>query len=231
MQLLKKQKEENDVTLLGSGMCGNAIKCNDIVIKRYFDDCFINRIYGDVFDKLKTIDNDCFIKLLDKKMTTIHGEEKVQEYTYKYINKLNDLMIDLPMEYTYETLHQYQLILQKLNKLKISIFDANEDNAIVSNNGLVIIDPDLYSFDKSDYIKGLKDHNKEYITLYISELWREEFILKHGKKYLKELYVKNNPFEYLFKNNDGNIDENLKDRLNAKTPDELLYKLVKKNSR
>ena len=226
-----QQEKTTDAILLGSGMCGNAIKCNDIVIKRYFDDCFINRIYGDVFDKLKTIDNNCFIKLIDKKMTEIHGVDKVKEYTYKYITKLNELMIDLPMEYTYETLHQYQLILNKLNKLKISIFDANENNAIISSNGLTIIDPDLYSIDKSEYTKGLIDHNKEYITLYISELWREEFILKHGEKYRKQLYFDINPFEKLFKCNNDNIDYNLKERFNAKTPDELLYKLVKKNSR
>ena len=216
-----------DYELVGSGICGTVVRNRDIAIKRYFDDCFTKRINGDVFDKLQDINNIDFINLLSKKVIQRNGGEMIDSYTYKYIESIDDLMIDLPMEYTLETLNEYKKILDKLNKFKISIEDAYEDNAVLSKNGLVIIDPDSYKFFKGEDFSELVKHNKENILYYISNLWIEEYILKHKLKRNAKTY---NLLIELNKTFENDVDDNLQFKVDFNNPDEYVNDFVKKRS-
>ena len=215
--------------LIGSGSCGEVYSNGDIAYKKYFDDCFINRINKDVFDVLKTIDSDAFVKLMGYTMTNISCNDVIESYFYKYVNGIDDLMIDLPMEYTYETLHNFQVLLNKLNEKNIAIFDAGEDNVIKSNNGLVIIDPDLYSMDRSGNKRVLNELNKEYLVEYITSVLKEEYISKYNLNKTKKLYNELLELDNIFFECDT-LDSNLKDRLNYKNPEELINNLVRKRS-
>ena len=215
-------------SLIGSGHNADTYKVGDTTLKIYHDDCYGDRISDKVFDNLKTVNNACFIKLRDKE----YGDNNIiKQYYYDYIEKVNKLMIDLPMDYTYESIIKLQELLNMLNELRIYIEDANSENVIVSNNNIVVIDPDLYKIYNRESLNNLKEHNRDFIIRYITDLWANEYVLKHGFKYAKKLLDDINPLDKLFINeSDFNIDGCIKDGFKCNTPDELITKLVREKS-
>lgn len=217
--------------LIGCGKCGNVFSDGNIAMKRYFDECYIYRIKEEVFNKLKEVNNPCFVNFMDLIKVKRRGKEIVDGYTYKYIEEVGDYMIDLPMEYTYETLHQFQKLLEQFNELKVFVDDAYEDNLVLSKDGLVIIDPDIYSIYKGEDLNELRKHNKEFLLYYLIDLWEDEYYRKYNLERTNNNVKKFGLVEKLVLGNDElNIETNLRQRLNYKNPDELINNLVRKRS-
>ena len=220
-------KALND-SLIGSGHNADTYRVGNTTLKIYHEDCYNDRISDEVFDSLKGINNASFIKLRDKKYSK---KDVIKQYYYDYIEKIDKLMIDLPMDYTYESIIKLQELLNKLNELRIYIEDANEDNVIVSNNNIVVIDPDLYKKYKGESLRLLKAHNRDFIISYITSLWASEYVFKHGSKYSKLLLKDINPLDKLFISDDSyDIDSCIEKGFDCNTPDELITKLIRKKS-
>jgi 5-methylthioribose kinase len=128
-------------------------------------------------------------------------------------------MIDMPMDYTINTLYEFDKIIKFLNKEKILIGDSHAGNVIITDDNLVIIDPDYYEFnDKASR------RNRELINFYITDLWAIEYGLYNyfDKKALNDILYKGYMQDYL--------KENIK-RLDEKTPRDLIEKTLRKRNK
>ena len=207
---------------IGHGFFATVFKKDDIVIKKYRDDLLSasNLIDVDMFYDLQGISSEAFIDLkdiyvFDKEYETT-SVEIPSGYTSGYIETIDKKCIDLPMYYSLNSLKMIREFIDELNKKKISIFDNNHKNVIPSKNGLVIIDPDLYS-----YGKDVEDYNNTESIYYLIDLWCHEFGIE-------DFYYKMIVSEYVEKRLNGTIQcDDLTDKLPEETPRELLKKILK----
>jgi hypothetical protein len=208
--------------LIGCGNNAQVYKDGNLSYKEYMDDCY-SRIKREVFESLKDINHPNFIKLRD----LYHIDDKVMGYSYDYVKSSDNLMIDMPIEYTYQNLYQLKSLLNELNKRKILIDDENYNNVIVGNDSLVIIDPDMYRIHNSeDYVRR---ENTSLLIGYLTTLWGEEYIKKHGIKYCKYFnYGYNLLDDYFDRYSIRDIEGDISNKLNTNTIDELISNVVKK---
>ena len=107
------------------------------------------RISERVFNNLTSINSEAFLNLrkcysAKVQLMEEYPEDVVTAYTYDYIKSIDNKMIDMPMDYTIETLYRFRELVELLNLRRIEIRDAHAKNVVRTENGLVIIDPDRY---------------------------------------------------------------------------------------
>lgn len=183
------------------------------------------RISERVFNNLTSINSEAFLNLrkcysAKVQLMEEYPEEVVTAYTYDYIKSIDNKMIDMPMDYTIETLYRFRELVELLNLRRIEIRDAHAKNVVRTENGLVIIDPDRYISSPEAYHNNLRKINE-----YIIDLWGDEFGLEEEN--LQRDDIKN-----LFFNDDVDayIDV-MKSRLNEKTPRDLIEKTLRKRNK
>ncbi len=196
------------------------------VIKVYNEDINdFNRLDKDIFDKLSKLDSKAFLKLRDyygvnvKRIIDDKEIPMTTAYSYDYVNRKDKFMIDMPMDYTINTLYEFDKIVKYLNDEKILIGDSHAGNVVISDNNLVIIDPDYYEF--SNFAKR---RNRELINFYITDLWCLEAGLSNyfDRKAVTDILYKGYMQDYL--------KENIK-RLDEKTPRDLIEKTLRKRNK
>ena len=181
MENIKYSERKTSIThMIGEGHYGIAYKYGDVVIKKYFDNRTANgHIKADMFDSLKEVKEKAFIDLIDCSCSTIqhfdgYEQKVISAYSSKYINKTKRKSIDMPMDYTLNSLYELYKVANILNDMGIKMNDESYDNLIVSKDNIVIIDPDYYAFDK----RLVAVNNIISINEYIIDLWCHEYGIK-----------------------------------------------------
>ena len=99
---------------------------------------------------------------------------------------------------------------------RVAIRDAHGENVLVTENGLVVIDPDMYYSSPEVHNTNLQNVNE-----YIVDLWGDEYGLSYGDKEnrnkIRELFY--------YTDVDSYIDMMIP-RLNEKTPRDLIEKVL-----
>ena len=208
---------------------GYIYRDDDLAIKKYKDDDdYFLRITEDLFNNLSEVDSKALLNLKDVYTDFInlfddldYNETCVTGYTYDFVNKDNEKMIDKPIDYTLNTIHELDLLVKELNKRGILLDDPNCGNSIVTKDNLVIIDPDLFEINQSE--KELLN-NYSIANQYLAYKWADEYSIND-----------HNDFKTLMKNlfddfdNDFNIDyyNSMSKRLSkVKTPREYISKVL-----
>lgn len=196
------------------------------VLKEYYKDVSrYLRIYKEAFDELSKVNSPAFLKLRECFTETIKPCEgydfevtNVIGYTYDYIEESYQDMIDMPMEYTLNTIHEFDLLVKECNKRGILLDDPNKGNSLVTKDNLVIIDPDLFEIRRTE---DELESNYEIANRYIVNKWASEYPLI-------EKYEVDELFTQYFKDYDKDFKydyyQSMKMRLKEKTPNDLLYK-------
>ena len=224
---------ELDKSVLGEpinpdkGSRGDVYRYGDIAIKKYRNvsyDC--DNIQLDMFENLREIQLPAFVELIDCTTEVVEDEretydiygrpnkrEVVSAYSSRFYETSDEFMIDKPMDYTLNSLYEFKKLVEELNKKDIVIADSHGENLIVTDNNIVIIDPDFYRKHKNpDKI------NQKRVKEYLRELWLDEY----DREFETEYVIKN-----LLK---GSIDETI-DRIkssNESTPRKLLARELKR---
>jgi hypothetical protein len=181
---------ELDKSILGDpinpdkGSRGDVYRYGDIAIKKYKKvsyDC--DNIQLDMFENLREIQLPAFVELIDCTTEMVENErepydiygrpnkrEVVSAYSARFYETSNESMIDKPLDYTLSSLYELRKLLKELSDREISIVDSHFENCIVTENGLVIIDPDFYRIRKNPY-----KINEKRIRDYLYDLWFEEY--------------------------------------------------------
>ncbi len=171
---LKKIKEAMEY--LSSGESASICHNNEIIFKEYFSDTITQcRIDPKIFDILKDIDDDYFIKLIE-----IYSNMDLSEL-FQYKINIRKFLVDAYTAVYYKddsvnVLYEHKnYLLESLRGLErlLGIFtdnsiitdDLKRKNAILSSSGIIIIDPDTFyksSLPKEDIAIANK---KELLTL------------------------------------------------------------------
>ena len=200
----------------------------NLTIKKYNDEDLSDyalRITEDIFNEVKDVDSkallhlrDCYSDLLNIYDDYDYNEVGVTGYTYDFIEEDSEPMIDKPMYYTLNSIHELDLLVKEFNKRRILLEDPKAGNSIVTKDNLVIIDPDLFELNQSDI-----ELRNNYLVAnrYIAYKWAREYsIIDEGEfNALKNMLCR-------YSDSDFNTDYygSMKRRLlKYKTPREYLY--------
>ena len=214
--------EFNNATMFKNTHYSDLYFDGDKLIKVYDDDKAPShvRLTEGVFKSLSSINCDAFLKLRDCYVEELnldgYLDDAVTAYSYDYIENVDKKMIDMPMEYTIESLYRFRELVELLNMRRVAIRDAHGENVLVTENGLVVIDPDMYYSSPEVHNTNLQNVNE-----YIVDLWGDEYGLSYGDKEnrnkIRELFY--------YTDVDSYIDMMIP-RLNEKTPRDLIEKVL-----
>ena len=132
-------------------------------------------MYSECNDKtLRTIsdmDLDGFYKIHDI-LYDKNGKYSAYTMDYYYNDKNLDILT-LPVEYTIENFRRLYKSILRLSKEGIRTIDLHSDNIILNNDGIVVIDVDLYSYFSYFDRYSVVDKNVETLYSLFRELYRK----------------------------------------------------------
>ena len=156
----KLENEDKFSEYVDKGACGEIYRYGDTILKKYYlsTEHFI-RIKKDIFDFLKDTDYSCFIKLYNAYMKidydiksklwfriTNHNKFIIDAYTAKYYEKTDIDPAFISKEYLLESFYKIESFFNYLSKNKIKVYDIKRENVVFTDDGIVLVDPDLYEF-------------------------------------------------------------------------------------
>ncbi len=207
-----------DLEELGTGLHATVYKYKDIAIKAYNNSNVV--ITKEIFEALKEIKLNAFLDLIDCAYYPYFclEDEYIKSYSYKYVDKSDTKCIDMPLEYTLNSLYELEKVMKRLNELKIKIIDAHGGNCIPTNDNIVIIDPDRFEFSST----SVEINNLKQIKRYVYDLWINE--CEHKLNNAESTMIM-----HMFDNE--SIDEcitNFSKKVREKTPRDVIDKCLSK---
>jgi hypothetical protein len=98
----------------------------------------------------------------------------------KYYHEEDIDILTMPTEYTLDSLYALQKSAEILTQNNIQIEDTHTGNIILTNEGIIVIDVDLYSFNKFRTLNELQNRNIGKIGYVFKELFAESFFDNHS---------------------------------------------------
>lgn len=183
------------------GGCSNIYLFDDKIIKRYFHYTSKRcRLDYNVFNIFQSIDNPHLMniyelliesgnyditKSIDENFQTI----TVDAYVATFYERSKIALKDRPGYFLVETLEGLYNLAKLLTLMHMEMDDIKTDNAILTDDTVVLIDPDCYFFNTKEY--------KELLFTNERQMWRlvKYFVLNEYDNLKKRENVKNR-FEY-----------------------------------
>ena len=168
MLTIDEQKilSENEFKFLTCGCNSNIYKADNIVFKKYTSSASDKyRIKKDIFEELKKLDYDCFIKLYQ---IFLDEHNRTNSYTCNYIKETKEYFTKDDLNLILDNLDIMQNdFIYDISSKNILMDDPNTSNLLISEDKLIIIDPDCYYFSKSNDLDKNIAFNKETLLQYI----------------------------------------------------------------
>lgn len=181
----KFEIDDSRENMINHGCCGEIYKYKNDCVKLYYYPSLSNgKISKKVFETLKEIDSDYFVKLKD--LLYPEGLREFSAYTMKYYIAEELNILDLDTEYTLYMFHEYLKLFNEFSEKKIIAEDVKRNNTIYDGKNLILIDPDLFYFSNS--IEDCKVSNYNRILRLFRSIYLEEL------KKLLDLDYSKNPF-------------------------------------
>lgn len=129
------------------------------VYKKYFNETEdTNHITLEVFEFIKLLDNDHMVKLIERyyqEKNNLKAEDIVNNperymidvYTYEWVKEDNIDILKMPIDYLLDNLSELLSLADYLSAFGLYMIDIMTDNVILNENGIVLIDPDIYTFE------------------------------------------------------------------------------------
>lgn len=166
--------EEVDVkgfVFIDSGYNARIYKREDEVLKVYKSNCnFKNCMSRKVFNLIKESDVKNLVKLREYLYNNKSSYNKmlgIDAYTMDYVDGKRVKLLDASKEYIEKVSESLDETLEALSKLKLYILDTNSKNIIFTEDGVTIIDLDMYSKERILSKEYLKEFNKTQMMNYI----------------------------------------------------------------
>lgn len=138
----KKKIEKNGGVYLSSGNYGNAYKLNDKVVKLVFNDGSSEQY--DTVSCIKNLSLPNFYKLYNVLSCEKSGIKTFGGTISKFYSSEDVDIFLKPTDYLLDSFNSLHKSMVELGKNNIFVFDLNRANTIVNDNGIFVIDVDLY---------------------------------------------------------------------------------------
>lgn len=173
---------------INHGCCGGIYKYKNDCVKLYYDSSLSDgKISKKVFETLKEIDSDYFVKLKD--LLYPEGLQEFSAYTMKYYIAEELNILDLDTEYTLYMFREYLKLFNKFSEKKIIAEDVKRNNTIYDGKNLILIDPDLFYFSNNVEYCKISNYNRLlqlFRSIYLEEV-KENFELDYSKNPFTDL--------------------------------------------
>lgn len=167
----KFEIDDSKENMINHGCCGEIYKYKNDCIKLYYGLSLSDgKISKKVFETLKEIDSDYFVKLKD--LLYPEGLQEFSAYTMKYYSAEELNILDLDTEYTLYMFHEYLKLFNEFSEKKIIAEDVKRNNTIYDGKNLILIDPDLFYF--SNNVEYCKISNYNRILQLFRSIYLEE---------------------------------------------------------
>ena len=170
---------------INHGCCGEIYKYKNDCVKLYYGSSLSDgKISKKVFETLKEIDSDYFVKLKD--LLYPEGLQEFSAYTMKYYIAEELNILDLDTEYTLYMFREYLKLFNKFSEKKIIAEDVKRNNTIYDGKNLILIDPDLFYFSNNVEYCKISNYNRLlqlFRSIYLEEV-KENFELDYSKNHL-----------------------------------------------
>lgn len=169
----KVEIDDSRENMINHGCCGEIYKYKNDCVKLYYGLSLSDgKISKKVFETLKEIDSDYFVKLKD--LLYPEGLREFSAYTMKYYSAEELNILDLDTEYTLYMFHEYLRLFNEFSEKKIIAEDVKRNNTIYDGKNLILIDPDLFYF--SNNVEYCKISNYNRLLQLFRSIYLEVFI-------------------------------------------------------
>ena len=172
---------------IGYGNTANIYKIDDYIYKRYFSytsDKY--KLDSDVFTVLKQLKSENMITI-DELLYEDENLEEINGYIAKYyLKKIIDIF-DKKSDYVLENMNQIEKLFDELSKNGIRVNDVKYDNTILTENKIILIDPDAYKKVICNREK-LKIYNKKELMKLFKSIYLHSKKSPYDSKELYELF-------------------------------------------
>lgn len=143
-----KQVEFEERPIFDEGTCGYIYRYDDKVLKVYKDLCsFRYKLKRRNFNLLKKLDVPSLPKLdeffFSFKMGSLF-KERISAYTMNYIERNDFDILVCDKKFLYEMVYKLDYSIMKLSENDIVLYDIKRLNTILNDDGINLIDVDLY---------------------------------------------------------------------------------------
>lgn len=218
---------------MNHGKCGTIYKLNDnLCLKRYdrgiyFNHCLLNTNIYEVLNKIKS-DN-----LVDIKMALYKNKDDQyisDAYLLAYYEEKYDEFLEIPSDYLIYNLENIFKLIKEISTYEIRLFDLKRENIILTENNIVLIDPDRWYYDFTSNTKEIEKLNINNIMAMFNEITKESL----QENYF-DFLVENNLYNYIISgklfpltsNKDKAIKVLSKRLNNYKRPIDYVYSMKK----
>lgn len=182
-QLQRLKLKRKKLKYLDRGCCAKAYYYGDKVFKKYFSETGDDsRLKPEVFDILRDINHDHFIKLFeiysDMNLSELliylldKSSFQVDGYMAKLYLNISINVLEGPIDYISDNFRELDILFDIFTNNGIQTKDVKRKNTAMSSNGIVILDPDCFYMSK-DSKSTLKTKNKEKLLDLFKSICRD----------------------------------------------------------
>jgi len=205
MKLFNKNDKRiniNNFDVFNHGGCATIyVNEHDLLFKKYYsytpEDCKIDKI---IYDILSSIDNPHMIKIynlymMDNKPTVFKKSngKTIDGYTAKFYKKTKSNILFAPIDYILDNFNELEKLFDLLAEYYIEVKDIRIENAVIGDDTITIIDPDLYRINKSNTFDNKCLNKEKLLSLFIEILFKyffdnyDEILRSYSYKNLDEI--------------------------------------------
>lgn len=172
---------------LSSGGCAKIFSDGKTILKCYYENLgSIYRIDCSLFCILRDIINDNFIELyescpIDSFVETLKYNlglpYLVGAYTAKFYKEGNIDILKCNKDYLLDNLFRIEKLFYEFALQQITVYDLKRDNVILTNNNIVIIDPDMFYISNEDK-ECVREVNRRELIVLLRSIIANAFNLK-----------------------------------------------------
>ncbi len=232
-----KKLKSNHMKYLDCGGCANIFFDQKIILKEYYPSTPPSqRLSTKMFDLLKEIDHPHLVKLLEiyhycdleqlvKSMLGIMPFI-ADAYTAKFYSEDKENILHRHKDYLLDNLRELELLFQLFTINQICTNDVKRANTILTEESIVIIDPDLFLFSQ-DSQKELSILNKKNLLYLLKDICLKSLKGVSLRDYQKISAFLSNELATTFVDEDTDISYEMSKRLKyVKKPIEYLIENV-----
>lgn len=214
--------------IINNGTCATVYRYTDDLCFKYYDRgidyeyCLLN---PSIKEDLGKIDSPNLVNIKEI-LFKDNNKYKVDAYLLPYYEEKYQELLELPTDYLLYNMEEILKLTKKISEYKIRVDDLKRKNMILTDNNIVLIDPDRWYYERSINENEIKKTNINNIMQLFNKVIRDELDNNYKEFLLENRMYSSTISDKLFPlvSNDKKAMKVLTKRLNGyKKPIDYVY--------